>query len=199
VSLNGRHIQECGSVRGGSIRGDDRAGPKSALPGQSVTAECALSDCGKYSCRNRSHGRLDRARAGAMEALGGLAVAERDIRALSTARADRARAATLLASLGASPPRPSSPPGGCFVEPATDHSTSRQPVKPDLPWRTERARAGGAQFSRLSGPYSRECGAVLLFEREYPAQRPPAARGLSSHDVECGAVSGSAFFQATTV
>jgi len=36
------------------------------------------------------------------------------------------------------------------------------------------------QFSRLSGPYPRECGAVLLSERGYPAQRPRACRGLST-------------------
>jgi len=49
------------------------------------------------------------------------------------------------------------------------------------PWRTERARAGGgerSERSRLSGPYSSECGAVRLFEREYPAwfERPWLSR-----------------------
>jgi len=38
----------------------------------------------------------------------------------------------------------------------------------------------------LSGLYSRECGAVRLFEREYPAQRPRARRGLPSHGHDGG-------------
>jgi len=45
-----------------------------------------------------------------MEALGALAVAERDIRALRTARADRARSGD-YGLRPATPPRPSSPPG----------------------------------------------------------------------------------------
>jgi len=47
--------------------------------------------------------------------------------------------------------------------------------------------------SRLSGPYSREYCAVRVSEREYPAQRPPAARGLSTLTGECGAVCGRTF------
>jgi len=35
-------------------------------------------------------------------------------------------------------------------------------------------------FSRLSGPYPCECGAVRVTERGYPAQRPRACRGLST-------------------
>jgi len=35
----------------------------------------------------------------------------------------------------------------------------------------------------VSGLYSRECGAVWLFEREHPAQRPRACRGLSTVSV----------------
>ena len=113
---------------------------------------------------------------------------------LALARIEPAQATTGLRP--ASPSRPSSPPGAIFVESATDHSTSRRPVQPDYPWRTERARAGGAERSeerRLRGPYSRECSAVWLFEREYPAQRPPAARGLSSRDRESGAFCGRRF------
>jgi len=49
----------------------------------------------------------------------------------------------------------------------------------DFSWWTERARRARVQFSRLRGFYPRECGAVLLFERGYPAQRPRAGRGLS--------------------
>jgi len=68
---------------------------------------------------------------------------------------------------------------------ATEHSTLRQPVQLYSSWRTERARAGGAERSegsRLSDPYPRgRCR-----ERGYVAERPPAARGLSTHDVECG-------------
>jgi len=55
------------------------------------------------------------------------------------------------------------------------------------------------QFSRLSGPYSRECGAVRLFERGYPAQRPPAARGLSTHTDVYGAVGGRCFFHTNSI
>jgi hypothetical protein len=84
-----------------------------------------------------------------------------------------------------------------FVESAIERTTSRLPVKQSCPWRTERARGAGVQFSRLSGPYSSECGAVRLSEREYPAQRPPAARGLSTHNGECGAVTRSLLFQTT--
>jgi hypothetical protein len=50
------------------------------------------------------------------------------------------------------------------------------------PWRTERARAARVHFSRLRDLYLSERS-----ERRYVAQRPRAARGLSSHHVECGA------------
>jgi len=120
-------------------------------------------------------------------------------------------------SLDASPPHGSSLPvrqvarGATHASPfqsarkrsvgsATEHFTSRQPMRRDFSWRTERARAAGGERSepsRLSGPYSSERGAVLLSEREYPAQRPPAARGLSTLSVKCGAVEETTFFQAS--
>ena len=56
----------------------------------------------------------------------------------------------------------------------------------------------GEARGRLSGLYSRECCAVLLPEREYPSQRPPAARRLSTLTNECGAVEETTFFQAST-
>jgi len=87
------------------------------------------------------------------------------------------------------------------VESATDHSTSIQPVKPDVSWRTERARAAGGDYwerSRLSDLYPRECGAVLLFELGYVAERPRAARRLSTLTDECGAVRNISFFHDTS-
>jgi len=139
----------------------------------------------------------------------------RDISALSAPPARiRVAQATLLPSVAASPPHGSSLPVRQVARGATHASPFQSargevcegqppiiPRRDDLcnvfhPWRTERARADGgerSERSRLRGPYSRECGAVLLTEREYPAQRPPAARGLSSHDRDCGAVCGRRF------
>jgi len=88
------------------------------------------------------------------------------------------------------------------VATATEPSTSRLPIQRNRSWWTERARAGGAERSeerRLSGPYSRERGAVRVSEREYPAQRPPAVRGLSTLSCECGAVSGRCFFHTYSI
>mgnify|MGYP000244713972 CR=1 FL=1 len=113
-----------------------------------------------------------------MEALGALAVATRHIRALSTARADRGRAGDATRSARREPASRVVPPrsasgawrharlalpvrqGIQFAGPATDQSTSRRPVRPDLSWRTERARVAGgrspwsperALFSRVRG------------------------------------------------
>jgi len=82
------------------------------------------------------------------------------------------------------------------------HNVERSVAGPTdcIPWRTERARRawrdaplaerGGTTRearsrrtqSRLSGLYPRGlCG-----ERGYPAQRPRACRGLSSHYIDCG-------------
>jgi|GEM_PF-6834081 len=52
---------------------------------------CALSNSSRCSCLDCDRIRRDRSHRRGMEALGGLALAERDIRALSTARTDRAR------------------------------------------------------------------------------------------------------------
>jgi len=143
------------------------------------------SDRLAWCLRDRTHDRT-------MEALDALAVAERDILARSTAphntRENRARAG----DHGPSAREPVSPFQSArdqSVAPATEQSTPRQPVQPNLSWRTERARAGRgerSERSRLSDPYPRECGAVRLSERGYVAERPRAGRGLSTHTDECG-------------
>jgi len=68
-----------------------------------------------------------------MEALDGLAVAERDIRALSTARAD---SRPLSDYSERDPVSPFQSARAMFVGSATEHSTLRQPVRPNSPWWT---------------------------------------------------------------
>jgi hypothetical protein len=142
-----------------------------------------------------------------MEALGGLAVAERHIRALSTARADRGRSGDSPAArprltgrsspfgqwrsyVAPRAPRPSSPPGREVCGGGYRPFNVETACAAFISWWTERARGAGgerSEQSRLSGPYSRECGAMLLFEREYPGQRPPARATEGSPLCERGA------------
>jgi len=112
-------------------------------------------------------------------------------------RADRARAATTAFGPRArltgrsSPfgqwrvaprtPRPSSPPGACLLYRLPNVHRRDSLCDTYRPWWTERARAGRVHFSRLSDPYSTERS-----EGEYVAQRPRAARGLSTLTDECG-------------
>jgi|GEM_PF-6385130 len=65
-----------------------------------------------------------------------------------------------------------------FVESATERSRSRRPVKLDFSWRTERARAGRARVVASA--------TSIRAQRGYVAERPRAARGLSSHTGQCG-------------
>jgi|GEM_PF-1415041 len=150
--------------------------------------------------RNRSHRR-------AMEALDALTAAERDIRALRTARADTGPLRRLhsLRSSRARLALPVRQEDVCGVGHRTFNVEMACATR--FSWWTERARAAGGPKARgrLRGLYSRECGAVRVSEREYPAQRPPAratdgsppcerggttrepaARGLSTLTDECG-------------
>ena len=81
----------------------------------------------------------------------------RDIRALGTARADRARAGDSARFARREPTSPFQSARDLFVGSATERSPSRRPVQRNSPWRTERARAAGGR-----SPWS---PARALFER----------------------------------
>jgi len=156
-----------------------------------------LGWCEAYSSERVLWDLHDRTRTREMEALDALAVAERHIRARSAAlhstRSDRDRSDDSVHCVRREPVSPFQSARKGSVESAIEHAMLRRPVRPTFPWRPdERSESGlgracspgglkgrgplATKWSRLRGHYSRECGAVGLFEREYPAQRPRAAR-----------------------
>jgi len=123
-----------------------------------------------------------------LKALGPLAVAQRHIRALGTTRADRGRwgdSARFARRHRPSPFQSAKDKVSRTGRPDVERSVAGLTDFVLADWKGEAgSRAEGR--SRLSGPYSSECGAVRVFEREYPGQRPRARRGLPSHEYDRG-------------